>query len=238
MTMSEKNPPMAFGIDSYVANASPTEPPPKTETHPPPASPPCEDTVPPPPPETPTQPSSTAAYLNDQPWDGVSRLPGFFGEDGKARHPIETLSMEVFRKAHKDGANAGCSACKRELAALKAVHDRALQAALDGAPTKVNDDGSISVAKEVPLLPEEAWNERLARRLLVAEVLSEMERQDKKYGVAHDGKNHPNDWIAVLAGRLGRVFDASNDAIGTATFRRRLIQLAAVALAAVRAMDR
>lgn len=234
--MSEKNPPMAFGIDSYVA--SPTEPPPKTETHPPPAAAPLEDTVPPPPPETPTQPSSTAAYLNDQPWDGVSRLPGFFGEEGKERHPIETLSMEFFRKAHKDGASADCIECKKELGVLRAVHARALRDALDGAPTKVEDDGSISVAKEVPLLPEEVWNERLSRRLLVAEVLSEMERQDKKYGPAHDNKNHPNDWIAVLSGRLGRVFDASNDAIGTSTFRRRLIQLAAVALAAVRAMDR
>ena len=66
------------------------------------------------------------------------------------------------------------------------------------------------------------------------EVLSELERQEKEYGSAHDDSLRPNDWVALITKHIGKaVF--SMDPTG---FRRRMVIVAALAVSAIKAADR
>lgn len=52
-----------------------------------------------------------------------------------------------------------------------------------------------------------------------------------------DDKNTPNDWAAFIAIYVGRAVNTSNTDI-TAEFRKNMVKVAALALAAVEAVDR
>jgi NTP pyrophosphatase (non-canonical NTP hydrolase) len=68
---------------------------------------------------------------------------------------------------------------------------------------------------------------------IVADILAERERQDCKWGVCH----HPTQvWLTILAEEVGEVAKAIllED---TKNYREELIQVAAVALAAIESLD-
>lgn len=70
---------------------------------------------------------------------------------------------------------------------------------------------------------------------LLDDVRAEILRQENGFGSARDPyRLLPNDWISLLVGLLGRTSDASAPDVR----RRCLLQVAAVALAAIRAMER
>ena len=81
-------------------------------------------------------------------------------------------------------------------------------------------------------------------------IQAEIERQDARWGgLEHDKGHEPFAWIAILTKRLGKAFDASEAWLVTeprwahlltdrhVEMRRRFVQVAAVAVAAVRAID-
>lgn len=72
------------------------------------------------------------------------------------------------------------------------------------------------------------------RAELEVEVAAERDRQDRKWGAQ---RCHPPDrWIVILGEEFGEVCEARNDH-DTAGYRAELIQVAAVALAAIEALD-
>lgn len=73
-------------------------------------------------------------------------------------------------------------------------------------------------------------------------VHDELVEQEAKWGgLAHDREHSLHDWLAILAGRTGDVFKAGQSRIGHLPgyrlVRRRLLQVAAVAVSAIRAFD-
>ena len=72
---------------------------------------------------------------------------------------------------------------------------------------------------------------------VLAEVQAERYRQEGKWGTEQDDRNNPLDWHEVLSDYIGwarRMLCMGSIAKG----RRRLIQVAAIAVAAVEALDR
>lgn len=89
------------------------------------------------------------------------------------------------------------------------------------------------------------------RESVLAEVSAERGRQDELWGgPAHDDAHGANDWIAILARHVGlAAFDGGPHGVCRADgvpvahheperFRRQMVRVAAVALAAVEAHDR
>lgn len=84
------------------------------------------------------------------------------------------------------------------------------------------------------------------RGLVYREVDAERERQDAKWGgPTHDDEHDPEDWIAWIEQRCSR----ADEMVGCpeeewpergpeAEYRRNLVQVAAVAIAAIESMDR
>jgi hypothetical protein len=77
----------------------------------------------------------------------------------------------------------------------------------------------------------------VTRQSILAEVSAERDRQDRDYGARHDDGLQRNDWSAIAARHLGL---ASSDGAETDAdrWRRQLIRLAAVAVAAIESADR
>ncbi len=68
------------------------------------------------------------------------------------------------------------------------------------------------------------------------EVKQERERQDAMWGGPdHDNYHGPDQWCCLLMERLGKAADMG---ISRDTFRRRLVQVAALAVAAIEVCDR
>ncbi|WP_437309945.1 hypothetical protein [Sorangium sp. So ce388] len=68
------------------------------------------------------------------------------------------------------------------------------------------------------------------------EIAAERAVQDAKWGGRDaDDRNTPNDWIAYIAGHAGRAWSSPLD---LATYRKQLIRVAALAVAAVESLDR
>jgi hypothetical protein len=69
------------------------------------------------------------------------------------------------------------------------------------------------------------------------EIKAERARQDEKWGAAHDDSLPIPTWVALLAERVGSALTAylSRD---RSAYRRRLVQTAALAVAAVESLDR
>jgi hypothetical protein len=77
-----------------------------------------------------------------------------------------------------------------------------------------------------------------AQHRIVAEVIGERERQDAQWGgPEHDDRHLANDWVAIIVRHLGL---AADDAAATdpERFRRQLVRVAAVAVAALESFDR
>ncbi len=68
---------------------------------------------------------------------------------------------------------------------------------------------------------------------VIEAVLEERRRQDDKWGVQHHG---PDGWLAILTEELGEVAKAILEGSGL-RYRDELIQVAAVAVAAVECLD-
>lgn len=70
---------------------------------------------------------------------------------------------------------------------------------------------------------------------IFSEISLEREKQDKQWGGAdHDLHHTPNDWIAFLTKHVGR---AVHWPWNTVTFRRQMVVVAAVAVAAIEWCD-
>lgn len=72
---------------------------------------------------------------------------------------------------------------------------------------------------------------------VVEEVLKEREYQREKWTVEHDVQHTPLEWLAILATWVGKASAAAirGDRAG---FRKRLVQVAAICMAAVESFDR
>jgi len=73
---------------------------------------------------------------------------------------------------------------------------------------------------------------------VLVEISDERERQDKKWGGAgHDDQRHPQDFVQLIEDYAGwaRVMAGMNNPEKT---RKRLIQVAALAVAAIESIDR
>jgi hypothetical protein len=69
------------------------------------------------------------------------------------------------------------------------------------------------------------------------EIIDERGRQNNRYGLDHDDQLLAAGWGVVLAKHVGRVAESALDSDPLA-FRRSLVRVAAVAVAAVEAFDR
>lgn len=80
------------------------------------------------------------------------------------------------------------------------------------------------------------------RQQIVNEVLSEREYNEEKWGnEADDTKNRPNDWIAYIASYSTRWFTGGFSPYKpheVLDFRKCMIKVAAIAIAAVESLDR
>ncbi len=104
----------------------------------------------------------------------------------------------------------------------------------DGRP-KIDDDGEPD--HECPGTPHELYvmadQEPKAREILITQVIDERRRQDEKWGAQHHG---PDGWLAILTEEVGEVAKAILEGRGFG-YRDELIQVAAVAVAAVECFD-
>ena len=216
-------------------------------------------TIPPPPPAEPTQPSSELGAEGHQGRSSVALVVRGFDE-------------ELGQMLEKQGAFAEFKNGKVRIAPHRPLnatelpplatfdwfiqhapdwyllhapsYEQELRAALDGAPTKIADDGKVEITGPVPPAeqnppPRAPYSSSTTKReplwALLDELRAEILRQENGIGSARDPyRLLPNDWISLLVGLLGRTSDASTPDVR----RRRLLQVAAVALAAIRAMDR
>jgi hypothetical protein len=77
---------------------------------------------------------------------------------------------------------------------------------------------------------------RVHDAILLAQVIAERDRQRRKYDADHDRGHTGTEWIALLCERLGKVAAAEmGNAGGHRDYERRLVELAAVAMAALQA---
>lgn len=71
------------------------------------------------------------------------------------------------------------------------------------------------------------------KRILV-EVEGERDRQNEKWGgPSHDAQHGPRDWAAFITEHLGKALDATRPQ----DYRRRMLQVAALAVAAIETAD-
>lgn len=74
---------------------------------------------------------------------------------------------------------------------------------------------------------------------IFSEVLQERVRQDGKWGgPEHDDGHNPYDWLGFISDRIGKVRPGDQSPEGRAAYRRRMVQTAALAVAAIESHDR
>lgn len=74
-------------------------------------------------------------------------------------------------------------------------------------------------------------------KIMIDDVLSERNRQDAKWGgIEHDITHSPNDWAAYVVRHLGRATIGAEIQDGR-EYRKRLVEVAALAVAAIEAYD-
>ena len=91
------------------------------------------------------------------------------------------------------------------------------------------------------VLPEGiALSDPLHLAAVLTEVAHVRDEQDRQWGgVPHDDENRPWDWMAYLARHLGKaVVYPPLTKQGILVFRREMMNVAAIAVAAIQAMDR
>ena len=77
--------------------------------------------------------------------------------------------------------------------------------------------------------------ESFKRQRIYKEIDEEREYQDNKWGTENDNKNTPNDWIAYITAYNGKAYRYPSD---KDNFRKCMIKVAALAIAAIEACDR
>ncbi len=95
---------------------------------------------------------------------------------------------------------------------------------------------------EVEAIEEERLQKRLAQLAelgttsrVLQDVEWERDEQNQKWGGAgHDDQHGPRDWAAFITEHLGKALDARD----ARTYRRRMVEVAALAVAAVETVDR
>lgn len=75
------------------------------------------------------------------------------------------------------------------------------------------------------------------RSVILHEIMLERERQTARWGNAFDDRNSPNDWVAYITEYAGKAA-ASSNSFDKPNFKRCMIQIAALATAAVEALER
>lgn len=79
------------------------------------------------------------------------------------------------------------------------------------------------------------------QRASLEEVIKEREYQSSRWGAPHDKQHSEEDWITILTVWLGKTaselpsYRLHNDPEGRKAFRKRLVQLTAIGLAALEA---
>ena len=96
-------------------------------------------------------------------------------------------------------------------------------------------------------VPERRKPDSAKMREVLEEILQEREYQEKRWGVEHDAKHTFQDWLVILTVWLGKLASTvhpyafldkqPNPSQDRKDYRKRLIQVAAICLAAVEAMD-
>jgi hypothetical protein len=79
--------------------------------------------------------------------------------------------------------------------------------------------------------------QHISDAVLLTQVLTERQRQRKRWSDQHDMGHDGAQWVALLAERLGKVA-AAEMGDGPKEYERRLVELAAVALAALECEER
>ena len=79
-----------------------------------------------------------------------------------------------------------------------------------------------------------------AQRRALEEVREERDHQKKRWDPGHDREHKPDDWVLILTVWMGKLAYASPFFMGNAydkrKFRKRLVQVTAIALAALEAL--
>lgn len=79
----------------------------------------------------------------------------------------------------------------------------------------------------------------MTQKRILAEVAEERTWQDSRWGGAeHDDRHTPAEWVALLARHLGLAVDDGGETTDPERFRRQMIRLAALAVAAAESFDR
>lgn len=73
----------------------------------------------------------------------------------------------------------------------------------------------------------------MSQAIVISQIIDERRRQDEKWGAQHHG---PDGWLAILTEELGEVAKAILEGRGFG-YRDELIQVAAVAVAAIECLD-
>lgn len=70
------------------------------------------------------------------------------------------------------------------------------------------------------------------------EIKAERDHQNQKWGTAFDDKNTPYNWAAFIAQYATRNLIGDPTAVSTEKFRADMVKVAALAVAAIEAIDR
>jgi hypothetical protein len=74
---------------------------------------------------------------------------------------------------------------------------------------------------------------------VLGEVMAERRAQDSEWGgPAHDDAHSEDKWVALLVRHLGLAVNDGGEAADLARYRRQMVRVAALAVAAVEALDR
>ncbi|MCC6419517.1 MAG: hypothetical protein IT429_14890 [Gemmataceae bacterium] len=74
---------------------------------------------------------------------------------------------------------------------------------------------------------------------VLAEVREERQQQDARWGgPEHDDRHSPWDWVAITVRHLGLAAEDGGQGVDPVRYRRQMIRVAALAVAAVEALDR
>ena len=73
------------------------------------------------------------------------------------------------------------------------------------------------------------------RSNVYVEIHNERDYQDGKWGIENDNQNTPNDWIAYITAWAGKAYSFPSN---PENFRKNMVKVAAIAVAAIEAYDR
>lgn len=78
----------------------------------------------------------------------------------------------------------------------------------------------------------------MSTQTILAEIETEREYQDQKWGHAFDDENTPHEWVAYIAHYAARHLAGNPAGVDVDKFRLDMVKVAALAVAAIEAVDR